>query len=312
MATLLISAPASWGDVWVPPLRALAPKIRLLVHECDAFALEDIDYVLSFRPPKGLLRSLPRLKAAFSMGAGVDGFFVHGDYPAHVPLVRLVDHALARDMVHYIVMHVLIFHRGQRAFDAHQHQQAWRQSVLPRRAEETRIGILGLGEIGTLAAEHLHALDFSVAGWSRTRKNASGIESFAGKSEFDRFLARSDVLVCVLPLTPDTRGILNRATFAGLPPGAFVINVARGGHLVEEDLVSAVDSGHLSGAALDVFQTEPLPQSSPLWTHPAITVTPHIAAISDPRAVAHMALEGIARFERGEPLQNVVDLRRGY
>jgi glyoxylate/hydroxypyruvate reductase A len=258
------------------------------------------------------LKSLPNLRVAFSLGAGVDGFLNDPDYPALVPLVRLVDPGLSRDMAHYIVMHTLIFHRGQRAFDAHQREGKWRQSMLERRTEDTRVGILGLGEIGALAALRLRDLDFPVAGWSRTRKKVRGIESFAGPEELSAFLARTDVLVCVLPLTPDTRGILNRETFATLPTGAFVINVARGGHLIEDDLVAAIDSGHLAGATLDVFQTEPLPETSPLWRHPRIAVTPHVAAMSEPRAVARAAVDGIARYERGEPLSNLVDLTRGY
>ena len=215
-------------------------------------------------------------------------------------------------MTHYIVMHTLIFHRGQRAYDALQRERKWRQSLPVRSAENTRVGILGLGEIGMLAAARLSDLDFAVAGWSRTRKAVPRIESFAGADEFDAFLFRTDILVCVLPLTPDTRGILNRETFAKLPKGAFVINAARGGHLIENDLITAIDNGHLAGATLDVFQIEPLPESSLLWSHPQITITPHIAALSNPRAVARAAVEGIARHERGEPLQNLVDFTRGY
>ncbi len=312
MTTLLISVPASWGNVWTAPIEELAPSFTLFVHERDAYAPEAIDYILSFRPPAGLLASLPNLKVAFSLGAGVDGFLSDPSYPKHVPLVRLVDHGLSRDMTHYIVMHTLIFHRGQRAFDAYQHEGKWRQSLPVRRTEDTRVGVLGLGEIGTMAAMRLRELDFDVAGWSRSRKQIPGIQSFAGAPEFDAFLARSDILVCVLPLTPDTRGILNRETFAKLPSGAYVINVARGGHLIEDDLMAAIDNGHLAGATLDVFQTEPLPETSPLWAHPLVTVTPHIAAMSDPRAVAQQAVEGIRRHQRGDPLSNLVEFSRGY
>jgi glyoxylate/hydroxypyruvate reductase A len=312
VTTILVSLPLVWADVWTAPFAELAPSLRVFVHERDTYPPASIDYVLSFRPPRGLLKSLPNLKVAFSLGAGVDGFLIDRDYPAHVPLVRLVDHGLSRDMTHYIVMQTLIFHRGQRAYDALQREKKWRQFLPARRAEDTRVGILGLGEIGTLAAARLRDLDFAVAGWSRSRKDVRAVESFAGAEELDAFLARSDILVCVLPLTPDTRGILNRETFAKLPRGAFVINAARGGHLIEDDLVAAIDHGHLAGAALDVFQIEPLPESSPLWAHPRITITPHIAALSDPRAVARAAVEGISRHERGEPLQNLVDFTRGY
>jgi glyoxylate/hydroxypyruvate reductase A len=312
VTTILVNLPLAWAHVWTTPLAELAPSFKLFVHERDAYAPESIDYVLSFRPPAGLLKSLPNLKVAFSLGAGVDGFLSDKEYPRHIPLVRLVDHGLSRDMTHYIVMHTLIFHRSQRAYDAHQREGKWRQSIPERLTENARVGILGMGKIGALAAIRLHDLDFPVAGWSRSRKDVPGIQSFAGAGELDAFLARSDILVCVLPLTPDTRGILNRTTFAKLPKGAFVINVARGGHLIEDDLVAAIDSGHLAGAALDVFQAEPLPETSPLWRHPRITVTPHVAALSDPRAVARAAVDGIARHERGEPLQNLVDLSRGY
>jgi glyoxylate/hydroxypyruvate reductase A len=312
VTNILVNLPLAWAHVWTTPLAELAPSFRLFVHERDAYAPESIDYVLSFRPPPGLLKSLPNLKVAFSLGAGVDGFLIDKEYPRQIPLVRLVDHGLSRDMTHYIVMHTLIFHRGQRAYDAHQREGKWRQSMIGRRTEDSRVGILGMGEIGTLAATRLRDLDFPVAGWSRSRKDVAGIQSFAGAAELDAFLARSDILVCVLPLTPDTRGILNRATFAKLPRGAFVINAARGGHLVEDDLTASIDAGHLAGATLDVFQTEPLPEASPLWKHPQITVTPHVAALSDPRAVARAAVDGIARHERGEALQNLVDLSRGY
>jgi glyoxylate/hydroxypyruvate reductase A len=151
-----------------------------------------------------------------------------------------------------------------------------------------------------------------VAGWSRSRKTIEGVESFAGHKELPEFLGRSDILICLLPLTSDTRHILNTKTFAQLPKEAFVINVARGGHLKEDDLIAAIDNGHLSGATLDVFETEPLPESSPLWAHPKITVTPHVAAISDPRVMAKNAVDGIARHKTGKPLENVVDLARGY
>ncbi|HEY5048859.1 MAG TPA: glyoxylate/hydroxypyruvate reductase A [Rhizomicrobium sp.] len=312
MTAVLVSLPVAWAQVWTTPLAELAPAFTLFVHERDNYDPKSINYVLSFRPPTGLLKSLPNLKVAFSLGAGVDGFLADGDYPRQVPLVRLVDHGLSRDMTHYIVMHTLIFHRDQRAYDAHQREGQWRQALPARRTEDTRVGILGLGEIGTLAATRLRDLDFAVAGWSRNRKEVPGIQSFAGNAELDAFLNRSDILVCVLPLTPETRGILNRETFAKLPHGAFVINVARGGHLIEDDLIAAIDEGRLAGAVLDVFQHEPLAQSSPLWTHPRITITPHIAALSDPRAVARAAIEGIARHERGEALENRVDLSRGY
>jgi glyoxylate/hydroxypyruvate reductase len=312
MSTLLLVVPPHWLKVWTGPLAEIAPLLNVRAHGRDDFDSRDIDYVLTFRPPHGVLKSLPHLKLTFSLGAGVDGILADPDYPKHVPLVRFVDHTLSREMAQYCVLHVLMHYRMQRFFDHAQAERKWRQALLPNRAEDTRVGILGLGEIGTLAAERLRNLHFTVAGWSRTRRNVPGIESFAGDNELPAFLARTDILICLLPLTPDTREILNATLFAQLPLGAFVINVARGGHLVEADLIAAIDSGHLSGATLDVFNIEPLPEDSPLWSHPKITVTPHIAAISEPRVAAQYVADGIARFERGEPLSNIVDPARGY
>jgi len=310
--TVLIAVPPKWAPHWAVPLSELAPDLRVLATGRDEYDPRDVDYVLSFRPKPGLLKSLPNLKFVFSIGAGVDGFFADPEYPKHIPLIRFVDRSLSVEMAQYIVMHALIHYRQQRMFDAQQKARQWRQEYIAKPARETRIGILGLGEIGTMAAERLRDLDFDMAGWSRTRKDVQGVKSFAGAGELGAFLARSDILVCVLPLTPETRHILNARTFAQLPREAFVINVARGGHLVEADLIASIDSGHLSGAALDVFETEPLPETSPLWTHPKITVTPHIAAISHPKIAAQQLIDCIRKERAGKKLDNLVDFERGY
>ena len=307
---LLLITPPGWGRYWDEPLAAA--NITTLVDGRDAYAPGDIDYALGFRPRPGFLKTLPNLKAIFSLGAGIDGFLVDPDFPRHVPLVRFVDETLSREMAQYVVMHVLIQHRGERMFQAAQREAKWRQTMLARRTEDTRIGILGLGEIGTYVGERLRDLGFHVSGWSRTRKHINGITSYAGEDERDSFLARTDILVCVLPLTSSTRHILNAELFAKLPKGAYVINVARGGHLVEADLIAALDSGHLAGATLDVFEIEPLPEASPIWKHEKIVVTPHIAAITSPTAAARNVIDGIAAMERGETLANVVDMSREY
>lgn len=314
-STLLLIVPANNNKhitMWTEPLAQMAPDLIVKVHGQDEYDPASIDYALTFRPPPGLLATFPNLRVVFSLGAGVEAFLNDPDYPRHVPLTRFVDHTLSRDMTHYSVLHVLMHYRRQRHFDALQREHKWRQNYMTGAPEDVRIGILGLGEIGTMIAERLRDLDFTVAGWSRTKKDVRGVESFAGQDQLQRFLARSDIVICVLPLTPDTRHILNATTFAMLPKGAYVINIARGGHLKESDLIAAIDSGHLSGAALDVFETEPLPENSPIWGHPKIAVTPHIAAISDPRAMAKVAVDGIADYENGRPLQNVVDFKRGY
>jgi glyoxylate/hydroxypyruvate reductase A len=310
--TLLFVVPANWAPLWEGQIQAADPSLSIKVHGRDDYGPGDVDYALSFRPPPGLFATLANLKAVFSLGAGVDGFLLDKDFPRHVPLVRFVNKQLSLEMAQYTVLHTLMHHRQQRAFDALQRERKWRQGIPQRKTADTRVGILGFGEIGQMAGERLRDLGFPVAGWSRTRKNAAGIESFAGDAELKPFLARTDILTCLLPLTPATGGILNAEAFAAMPLGAAVINAARGGHLVERDLLASLDSNHLSGATLDVFETEPLPPDNPLWTHPKVTVTPHVAGLTDPREAARFVIDGMGKVERGEKLEDVVDLERGY
>jgi glyoxylate/hydroxypyruvate reductase A len=308
--SILLLVPPGWGGIWQQPLAA--GGMTVYAHDVDAYEPADIVYAVSFRPPPGLLRTLPNLKAVFSLGAGIDGFLLDPDFPKDKPLIRFVDETLSREMAQFAVLHVLMQHRTVHFFGAAQAEGKWRQRMLPRRTEDTRVGILGLGEIGTVCAMRLRDLGFAVTGWSRSRKDVAGVKSFAGAGELDAFLGQCDFLVCVLPLTDDTRHILNAAAFAKLPQGAYVINIARGGHVNEPDLIAALDSGHLSGATLDVFETEPLPEASPIWKHPKIIATPHIAAITSPLAAARSIVNGIATIERGEAPGNVVDMARGY
>jgi glyoxylate/hydroxypyruvate reductase len=282
------------------------------LHGKDHYAPQQIDYFVGFRPPHGFLKGLPRLKAIFSLGAGVDGFLRDPEFPRHLPVVRFVDETLQREMAQYVILHCLIIHRQQRAFDADQNARIWRQRMLTRPSREMRIGILGMGDIGAVTAERLLMIDFQVFGWSRTRKNVPGVTSFAGPQELPGFLGQCDIMVCLLPLTPETEDIMNAKLFAALPQGAWVMNVGRGGHCNEQDLLAALDSGHLSGAVLDVFQTEPLPNDNVLWSHPKVTVTPHIAGITDPRNASAFVVDCVTRAESGAPFKNVVDLNRGY
>jgi glyoxylate/hydroxypyruvate reductase A len=286
--------------------------VEVVVEGKDSYDPAEIGYVLSFRPPQGFLATLPNLKAAFSLGAGVDGFLCDPSYPRHVSLVRFCDRTLSAEMAQYLLMQALIHHRMQRFFDGCQTEGQWRQRVLERRTEETHVGFLGLGEIGSFTASHFVELGFPVRSWTRQRKAVPGVTSFAGPDEFNTFLARCDILICLLALTRETAGILNAKTFAALPEGALVINVARGGHLNEADLIAALDNGHLGGAVLDVFEHEPLAQDSVLWRHPKVTVTPHIAAISQPAVVLAYVRDGIAAFERGDKPTTVVDVATAY
>jgi len=289
-----------------------SPAFDAVLADRDAYKPDEINYFAGFRPPPGFLKTLLRLKAVLSLGAGVDAFLRDPEFPRHLPLVRFVDPTLMHEMAQYVAMHILIAHRDQRLYDSQQRSRQWRQHMLRRPSRDTRVGILGLGDIGAVIAASLLPFGFQLSGWSRSRKAIPGVKSFAGPSELPQFLAGCDYCACVLPLTAGTRGIMNAGFFARLPKGAFVINVARGGHLIEEDLIAALDSGHLSGAVLDVFQTEPLPDDSPIWTHPKITVTPHIAGITDPKAALAYVADCVTRCEGGKPLENVVDPAKGY
>jgi glyoxylate/hydroxypyruvate reductase A len=308
---LVFMSPSDPPKAWETAFRALAPQIDFIVSRGEVEAPHTIDWAVVWKPPAGALAGLTGLKCVFSLGAGVDHILSDTAYPAGVPLSRVVDPYLTAGMSEYVVLHVLAHHRGLFRNLADQAQRSWKPFAAPR-AEETRIGFLGLGELGLDAARKLGAFGYDLAAWTATRKHEPGIRSFAGLSEIQYFLKRTDILVCLLPLTDATRGILNSATFDLLPAGARIINAARGGHLIEADLIAALDSGHLAGATLDVFETEPLPPDSPLWTHPKIVVTPHMAALTDARSTAAAMVESMALVRRGELPLNPVDLDRGY
>jgi glyoxylate/hydroxypyruvate reductase A len=298
------------SDLWIDHFKRIRPSLEVRTHP-DVEPRGDITYALVWKPPAGELARYPNLRCVFSLGAGVDHLLSDPAFPKSVPLVRVIDPSLTRGMSEYVVLHVLTHHRRQLELSQFQRAKTWRLILSPD-AGDVRVGIMGLGVLGSDAAEKLRPFGYQLAGWSHSRKSIEGVESFAGFDELKAFLRCTDILVCLLPLTEETRGILNRETFAQLPQGAAVINAARGGHLVEPDLIAALDSGHLRSATLDVFQTEPLPESSPLWLHPRVIVTPHLAAFTDPRFVAENVADNIARLERGEALRDTVDLTRGY
>ena len=295
---------------WSAELARLMPglDIQLWPQIGDPAA---IDYALVWRPEPGLLAGLPNLKLILSLGAGVDHILADPQLPRGVPIVRLVDPYLTDAMSEYVVLQVLRLHRQDLDYRAQQQARIWRE--LPQKnAHERPVGILGFGEIGQDAARKLTAVGFAVSGWSRQERAVAGFATFAGPAGLARLLAQSEILVCLLPLTSETRGILNAATFALLPRGAALVNAGRGGHLVEADLIPALDRGQLSAAALDVFEEEPLPPDHPFWRDPRILVTPHIAGTTNPATAAAIVLDTIRRFEEGDPLLNRVDPARGY
>jgi glyoxylate/hydroxypyruvate reductase len=297
-------------EAWRDALAEAVPD--LVVHDWDAVPdPAAIELALVWTPPRGSLRRFPNLKAILNLGAGVDALLKDDDLPPGVPIVRMVDDDLAKSMGEYVLLHALRYHREMPRVQAQQRASDWTIFESPT-ARHCRVGIMGLGGMGGEAARHLLAVDFDVAGWTRSPREMPGVECFHGKDGLGPFLARCDILVCLLPLTPETEGVLNRDLFAGLPRGAYLINAGRGGHQVEPDILAALDSGQLAGATLDVFRTEPLPPGSPFWTHPKVTVTPHNAGIAHPRSAIRHVAESIRRVRAGEPLRHVVTREAGY
>jgi glyoxylate/hydroxypyruvate reductase A len=257
------------------------------------------------------LRRYPNLRLIVSMGAGVDHLLRPPGPPPGIPVARLVDRMLTSQMGEWVLLNVLRFHRQDLEYRALQRDRRWLELPAPITAER-RIGILGLGELGTHAAGLLRGLGFPVMGWTRRPRQVEGIETFHGDEGVAAMAARSDILICLLPLTPATRGIVDARLLARLPRGAFVINGARGGHVVDADLLAALDSGQVAGAALDVFQPEPLPPEHPYWAHPRVVMTPHAASITIPASAAPQVVDNLRRARAGEPLLNLVDFAAGY
>ena len=302
-------------DVWTAAMKKVAPDLDVRVWP-EMGRVEDIEYCAAWLPPPGVVKSLPNLKVIMSLGAGVDAILKDPTLPDNIPILRVNDPDLTGRMTEYIVLHVLMHHRQQRRLDENQKRRVW-DSFPTHAAKDLSVGIMGMGVMGADSAIKLRDIGFPVAGWSRSRKAIPGVESFAGAEEFDAFLARTDVLVSLLPATPDTDGIINRATIRKLsrkgPFGApIIINAGRGRQQVAEDILSALEADELHAATLDVFTVEPLPEDSPLWTHPRVTVTPHCAADSDPETICAYVAHNIRRHRRGEMLDNLVDRARGY
>jgi glyoxylate/hydroxypyruvate reductase A len=306
---IVIQTAANDGAAWADALSRRLPAAR--VHRWPEEATNDVDYALLWKPPAALLERLSRAKAIFNLGAGVDSLHDLPALPRHVPLVRLEDAGMGEQMAEYATYAVL---RRYREFDFYGEQQrsaVWR----PRRRlakSEFVVGILGMGVLGTAVAAALAPLRFPLRGWSRTCKPVKGVQGFAGDDELTAFLGGCRVLICLLPLTRQTHGMLNRETLSRLPQGAYVVNAARGPLIVAEDLLALVESGHLGGAMLDVFDDEPLPPAHRFWHHPRITITPHVSAVTQVEASVDQIADKIRRLEAGLPITGIVDLERGY
>ena len=295
------------GAIWQRMFAEQLPDLpfRIWPDTGDKYAVQ---YVAAWTLPDDL-HEFTNLKVLFSVAAGVDQLDI-ARIPEHVQLVRMLEPGLTAGMVEYVTMAVLALHRGIPAYLDNQRRSVWQASRY-RTPGSSRVGVMGLGVLGCAVLSALAPFGFPLRGWSRSPRDVSGAECFAGTEALPDFLAGCDVLVCLVPLTPETQGILNAGLFAALPAGAAIINVGRGGHLIAADLIAALD-GHLSAAVLDVSDPEPLPASDPLWLHPRIWLTPHVASVSVPESGAEAVIANIHRDRRGEALLGVVERGRGY
>ena len=295
------------AEPWLAGFRQALPGVQIEDWEPGA---APADHAVVWAPPQQFFDAQPGLKGIFNMGAGVDAL-LKLQLPPTAKLVRIEDGGMAVQMAEF-VSHAVIRH--VREFDAYEKEESQARWAFrrPRERKEFPVGIMGLGVLGERVAKSMLHFEFPVRGWSRSPRQLAGVECFAGAAQFEAFLRGTRILVCLLPLTPETAGIMNHIHLSKLMPGGYVINVARGAHLIDDDLIALIDSGQLAGAALDVFRTEPLPPEHPFWRHPKITVTPHTSArtLRD-QTIAQIAGK-IRAFERGEPVAGVVDIQKGY
>jgi glyoxylate/hydroxypyruvate reductase A len=298
-------------EQWRVRLTACLPAGEKLLLPYDDYLRDEIDIALVANPPAGSISQLKNLRFIQSLWAGVDRLLSDAALPSDIPIARLVDPNLTQAMTECAVAHVLFLHRQTPDYQLQQRSAEWRQRAQPL-AKHRRVGVLGLGQLGGAAAHALTKIGFDVVGWSATPRTVEGVKALHGLKELNSVLSDTEILVNLLPLTVHTKGILRKQLFDALPQGASIINIARGAHLVEEDLLAALATGQISHAVLDVFQTEPLPANHPFWTHPRVVVFPHVAAVTDPTTAAQLAAQNIAAFRAGRTPDCLVDRRKGY
>jgi len=308
--TVLVQSSANDADAYARALRSRLPSLDVCTHP-DIGRREDVRYAVVWSPPRGLLPALPNLRGVFNLGAGVDAILSDPDVPDSVPVYRLEDAGMADQMAGWVVHAVVRHHRRFDDYAAAQAAGRWQPlNVAP--ANGVTVGLMGLGVLGRATAAALHGLGYRLRGWSRRPRAVEGVEVHAGAEQFHAFLDGLDVLVCLLPLTPETRGLIDRDTLGQLAPGSAVINAARGAHIIEHDLLEALEHGPVTRAMLDVCDTEPLPPGHAFWTHPRITITPHIAALTLIEPACDHVADIIRRLERGDPPPPAVDRQAGY
>lgn len=304
---ILISSSVWDPAPWVEGLQKsdLVNQVHVWPTNAD---LSHVEALFVWKPlDAGLVEKLPKLKWISSLGAGVDHLMSDPQIPGDIPITRIVDPFLARDMTNYVIMGVMMHQRSMLTHLSHQKQEQWERITY----NPLKVGVMGLGALGKHLAERLVSLGFDVFGYSRTQKQIESVHCF-DQSGMNDFLSSCEVLVNLLPVTPETTDILNNKLFNQLPNGAYLINVARGNHLVEQDLIEALDKNKLSGALLDVFRTEPLPQDNPLWNHPKVTITPHVASVTTPASAIKLLLQNLILLQSGKELLHQVNLERGY
>lgn len=308
MSFVFKSADLIRGEKWRAFFAEHAPDLPFYIWP-EAGDPAKVRFLAAWQSPEDLLGTFPNLEIIFSVGAGIDQFDL-SRIPESIPVVRMIDSQISANMVEYVVHAVLTAHRDHIDYRNQQRAGVWRALPLTP-AYKRRVGVLGLGVLGSAVLQKLVTFGFVCSGWSRSGGDIDGVQCYAGTDEFDAFLAHSDILVCLLPLTDATRGILNRSLFDRLPDQATLINVGRGGHLVQDDLLHALSTGKLSGAILDVAQPEPLPAEHPFWAHERIVMTPHIASVT-PGTAVEVVWDNLSRYRKGLPLLGLVDRGRGY
>lgn len=307
--TLLYTSDPERGRIWREIFAREAPDIGF-VDPNDAYDPAAIRHLAAWAPSADLIASLPNLEVLFSIGAGIDQFDMRV-VPPHVRVVRMIEPGIAAGMVEYATMAVLMLHRNMIEYRAAQREQRWSPIKLTP-AQDRRVGVMGLGNLGQAVLAALAPFGFVLSGWSRSPRTIAGVDCHAGEAALPAFLGACDIVICLLPLTDETRGILCRDTLAQLPVGAALVNCGRGGHLVEQDLLSLIEEGHVSGAVLDVTDPEPLPAGHPFWDHPRIVLTPHVASMTRADSAARALIANLRRHAQGAAMDGEVARARGY
>jgi glyoxylate/hydroxypyruvate reductase len=307
---ILFYCPWDNADQWLAALRAALPDDEIRVWP-NVGEPEEIDFAFVWQIPHGVLATFPNLLAISSLGAGVDALLADPDLPRTIPITRLVDPLMAGRMAEYVAATVLHYHLGLDAYGEQQAREHWQRHPAADARDRT-VALLGLGQMGQRCAQYLAALGFNLLGWSRSARDIDGVQCSHGPDGLAPVLQAADIVVVLLPLTDQTANLMDKAAFDAMPPGSYLINCARGEIVAEDDLIAALDSGHLAGATLDAFRSEPLASGHPLWRHPKVRVTPHIASLSAIATAAPILAEQVRRARSGAPLRDLADTGGGY